>query len=638
MLLWLLVVLAFAAPMDLSGTWLFRAGDDVTWADPALSDEGWRPAPVPGAWPTPSGEGEIGWYRTRVVLEPGSGEALGLLLGPVNSAYEVYAGGRRIGGLGALPPEEQIHYGLRAVYPIPAEAVERGELVLALRVFHPAAIGLRGGVQWGPVELGPLDAVVRRAERLELPDLILAALFLVVAAYHLHLWTRRRFEWSYLWFAIFLVLEAGYVGGRTSLPSQWLGWEAAKRAHLMIQFGTPVALLWYTLAFVRHRPGWFAPTMTGIGLLGALACAVLSLYVVVALASLQAVFIVVASTWLIVVALRARVSGVPEAGLIAIGVFLLVASAANDTLVFAGLLPTPLLLSYGTAGLVAMMALSLSNQFARVHGALDALNRELEQRVADRTRELAELNAALADRVRAQIQEILRRARLDRYFSRQILDRVLNSEQDLPGQAQRALVTLIFADLKGFTALSDRRDPEVVHRLLDAYLGAMIEVVEASGATLDKLMGDGVMAILGAPSPLPPEQQARRAVELGLAMQRRLGELREAWRAEGIDEPLALRVGAHQDTVTVGHFGTENLVTYTAIGKGVNLASRLEGACPPGKLLISAAVRGWLGEDPRLRGPQHLRLKGISGEVEAWVVESPAVGEDVGGAAGAEGG
>ncbi len=626
----LVLAAALGGVVDLSGLWSFHHGDDARYADPFWEAD-WEKVTVPGAWPPSSGEREeIGWYRRRVPLDDLAGVPhLALDIGGIYSAFEVYADGQRIGEVGRLPPDPRIAYGTRAVFPLPPDTVADGSVLVALRVYHPAGMSERvAGPSQANVRIGPADQLAREVERADLPILILAVMFMVVAAYHLHLWIRRRHLGSYFHFGILSILTSLYVAGRTQLPADWIGWEAAKRIQLATQMLAPVAFFWFSIHFIgRPVPPWLKALVVA-GVLAGMFCLFGPIVTVVQLASLQAVALFIVKLWLVYVLIRAVRQGIPESRLLAIGVLTVLLGTIHDTLVFGDVLQTPMVVPYAYAVLVGAMAISLSNRFVRVYQEVDDLNRDLERRVAERTEELAALNADLSARVRDQVAEIIRRSRLERYFSKQLLERVLSRDGDLPADAERARITVLFADLAGFTALSDRLPPETVHRLLDSYLAAMIEVVESAGATLDKLMGDGVMVMVGAPTSMPPGEQARAAVTLGIAMQHRLAALRETWRNEGIDEPLELRVGIHQDTVTVGHFGTDDLKTYTAIGKGVNLASRLEGACPPGQVLVSGQVYALLDGAFPAQGPHKLALKGIAEAVDAWgvTVDSSASG------------
>ncbi|HEX8386997.1 MAG TPA: ATP-binding protein, partial [Rubricoccaceae bacterium] len=225
---------------------------------------------------------------------------------------------------------------------------------------------------------------------------------------------------------------------------------------------------------------------------------------------------------------------------------------------------------------------------ARVHNTLLIKRQE---------RELAELNEDLRAKVCEQVESIFRQSRLQKYFPQKLVRQILDGDAEVTVGAGRKRVTVFFSDLTGFTALSDTTPPEVVTRLLNEYLTEMVKLIEDHGGTLDKFMGDGVMVLFGAADEMAPDVQARQAVAMAVAMQRVLVTLREKWAAEGLAHLVELRIGINQDEVTVGNFGSEDLVEYTAIGSGVNLASRLEGACQPGQVLVSlpvfALTRDW---------------------------------------------
>jgi class 3 adenylate cyclase len=180
--------------------------------------------------------------------------------------------------------------------------------------------------------------------------------------------------------------------------------------------------------------------------------------------------------------------------------------------------------------------------------------------------------------------------RLTRYFPKTLVEKILSSEEEVLPISQRKLVTVFFSDLRGFTDLTDRVAPERIGEILNEYITGMMELINRHGGTLDKIMGDGIMAFFGAPDEMDKREQARAAVTMAVEMQKRLGELGEKWNSEGIDHNMRLRVGITQDYVTVGNFGSNELMSYTAIGEGVNLASRMEAECPPGRILVSFSV------------------------------------------------
>jgi adenylate cyclase len=118
----------------------------------------------------------------------------------------------------------------------------------------------------------------------------------------------------------------------------------------------------------------------------------------------------------------------------------------------------------------------------------------------------------------------------------------------------------------------------------------MAEVADRSAATLNQIIGDGLLVIFGAPVATDDQDHALRAVGMALEMQERVFALREHWKQEGIEKPFAVRMGINTGYATVGDFGSEGRVTYTAIGTQTNLAARIEAICEPGEIWISHAT------------------------------------------------
>lgn len=191
--------------------------------------------------------------------------------------------------------------------------------------------------------------------------------------------------------------------------------------------------------------------------------------------------------------------------------------------------------------------------------------------------------------------------------------------------ARRRELTIVFADVKEFSRFAQKEDPLVVQRVLRDYLMAMTDVLLAHGGTLDKYMGDGILAFFGDADVEggTEEDEATRvadhaanAVRAGLAMQAAMRSLNERWRDEGYAEHL-VRIGINTGPVTVGNLGTPRLWDYTVIGHEVNKAQRLEGASEPGGLLL--ARRTYLlacrqGVLPRDLAPTVVDLKGVGAE------------------------
>jgi adenylate cyclase len=161
------------------------------------------------------------------------------------------------------------------------------------------------------------------------------------------------------------------------------------------------------------------------------------------------------------------------------------------------------------------------------------------------------------------------------YVNSQLVDRLIDNPEQFRLGGEKRELSILFSDVKGFTNISEELEPEELVVLLNEYLGAMTEIVFKYGGTLDKYIGDAVMAFWGAP--VPQEDHAKRACWAALEMQEKLAEMRQTWKSKGKHE-LFIRIGINSGEVIVGNMGSESRFNYTVMGDSVNLAARLEPA------------------------------------------------------------
>lgn len=184
-------------------------------------------------------------------------------------------------------------------------------------------------------------------------------------------------------------------------------------------------------------------------------------------------------------------------------------------------------------------------------------------------------------------REEVARANYSRFMPEYVVKQLLNNPDSFRLGGVNQKVTVLFADIRGFTSISEKEKPEKVVGLLNKYFSAMSEIIFEHGGTLDKYIGDGLMAIFGAPT--VGEEDALNAVKAAVTMQKRLAKLNEELRIEGYGQ-IAVGIGMHTGEATIGYIGSDKRSEYTAIGDTVNLASRLESNAKGGQILMSDAT------------------------------------------------
>ena len=190
-------------------------------------------------------------------------------------------------------------------------------------------------------------------------------------------------------------------------------------------------------------------------------------------------------------------------------------------------------------------------------------------------------------------REEVARANYSRFMPEYVVKQLLENPDSFKLGGVNQMITVLFADIRGFTLLSENENPEKIVGLLNRYFSAMSEIIFAHGGTLDKYIGDGLMSLFGAPTATP--EDATNALKTAVTMQKRLVTLNNELEAEGFSR-IQTGIGLHTGIATIGYIGSEQRSEYTAIGDTVNLAARLESNALGGQILISEATAKAAGE------------------------------------------
>jgi len=227
---------------------------------------------------------------------------------------------------------------------------------------------------------------------------------------------------------------------------------------------------------------------------------------------------------------------------------------------------------------------------------------------------------------RAQLSEKVEqekkiRGKLERYHSPAVIEEIVRGAAAAvadESEIKSAEVSILFADISGFTTISETKAPEEVSEFLSHFFSCAVEAIFAQGGTLDKFIGDAVLAFFGAP--IPQEDHPLRAVRAGLMMQSLVGD----WNTERAEQglpPVKIRVGINTGPAVVGNVGTEKRVDYTVLGSSVNIASRLEsGVAKPGDVVISENTFAWVRTEFETESMGEFPLKGLQQKMPVFKV------------------
>ena len=522
--------------LSLKGDWRFQPGDNAAWSSPHFDDTGWSNRSVPGRWPVGGypEHNHMAWYRLTLQLDPAllassQPATIAVRLGKILSAYELYAGGKLVGGVGSLPPLREINYDRQRVIAVPATAVdEHGHLVLALRVWggEDASVSAwSAGPTSGSFRLGEYNNLLMAGVISELPGLLFCVLIMAFGFYHLYVYARNRTLDTYLWFGLAALNIAIY----GLMLTQWkylsdLSFLTMKKIEFGAIYLFPavcIQLVWSLLELRMNRL-LRAYQMTFV---------VASVLVVVipghtihyqTLHGWQ-LWILPIMAYTAYVIVREAYRGNTEARTVAIGTFLFIGACINDLLIDLIHLDTVRLAPLGFVAILVTMAISMANRFTSMYSTL-------EQQVEARTVELTEANEKLAQAARVD--------HLTGLFNRRGFNEEAEAESFRAYRSGRQF-SVILADVDHFKHVNDTYG----HACGDHVLKRVAAILGARTRDVDRIArwgGEEFIILL-------PETDARGAAVLGEKLRDAIAENRFEYEGQRMGITMTFGIAEHRN-------------------------------------------------------------------------------------------
>ena len=226
-------------------------------------------------------------------------------------------------------------------------------------------------------------------------------------------------------------------------------------------------------------------------------------------------------------------------------------------------------------------------------------------------------DSLMEEREKVEEMAALLKKMFGRYLSTEVMNSLIEDPSALELGGERRKVTIMMTDLRGFTALSERLEPEQVVQMLNAYFEVMVDIVMKYNGTINEIVGDALLIIFGAPQEMP--DRAQQAIACAIEMQNAMAQVNEENRAKGLPE-LQMGVGLNETEVIVGNIGSSKRSKYAVVGSGVNMTSRIESYTVGGQILISESVRHEAGEVLRIDAQRDVLPKGAETSLRIYEV------------------
>ena len=248
----------------------------------------------------------------------------------------------------------------------------------------------------------------------------------------------------------------------------------------------------------------------------------------------------------------------------------------------------------------------------------DNLRKEKEKLVEEQLR-----NQELIKQKSERLEEISKR--LASYLSPQVYNSIFEASGENTKKHKRKNLTVFFSDIVRFTDMSDTLEPELLAKLVNNYLSEMTNIAIEFGGTIDKFIGDAVMVFFGDPESDGDRQDALNCAKMALRMQQRISELQDYWKSLGIGEEIQVRMGISTGYCTVGDFGSQQRLDYTAFGSPVNLAARLETLALPREIVVSQQTFELISGDIDCTPYNTVTPKGFSRPINTYTISQDAL-------------
>ncbi|MFT7243590.1 MAG: diguanylate cyclase (GGDEF)-like protein [Candidatus Azotimanducaceae bacterium] len=467
---------------SLEGPWKFKAGDNIEWATSHWDDADWSTAILPGTW-QPGGfpdQNQLAWYRQTISVEGLPLQDLGIRMGAVRNAYQIFADGKLLGGIGALPPAEDINYDQLGVYRIPPSLVSDNlEVTIAIRVWGGSQLSVDtsgAGPYVGKFQIGHYTTLVRGLDKEELPKLIFASLFVLTGFYFLYLFAKTGAIPSFPWFGFSALALAVYIVTQSqwkyTLGLPFVTYEKIESVSIFIFLILGIQLIWSVIS--RSVP-WYMRGYQAFYLAVAIIFAVmpgLEIHYQLRLYwQLVAFTLVVPVFWVIS---QEMIKGNQEAKAMFFGLLILIVCGVNDLLINMDLISSIALMPFGFLAILISMGISLAAKF---NGMLLGL----ELQVTARTVELSQVNEQLA----AANHSLVEMTRIDP-LTELLNRRGLIAEAEIERQRfirQKEPLGLIIADIDHFKSFNDQHG----HACGDKVLTSIANLLKHSIRDVDRV-------------------------------------------------------------------------------------------------------------------------------------------------------